>query len=716
MGAHVDVDPWSGMARVPMGPSGTVSLVEGSTFVISDVRGDVAPGGAQGLFHRDTRFLSRLELFVDGGKPEPLAAQAVDPYSARFVLRLPWDGPGESPLVAVRNRFVGDGLHEDLDITNHGLLAVELTAQFVIDADFADLFEVKALGGGARPRVTRRVVPEERLLELEYTHDGFRRATEVRLTARPDEITASGPRFHVALEPGQTWHTCVEVCLNIGAERCLPKCRCESFGTLPVPLAKRAAAWRDGFPMLRSGWDALNHLYRQGVDDLTALLMADPDGEGDLVVAAGLPWFMTLFGRDAILTALMVLPFDRTLAAGVLRTLARHQGERLDEASEEQPGKILHEIRAGEVAARGGRSVYYGTVDATPLFVVLAAEAWRWGLPWDEVQTFLPNVRRALEWMRTYGDPDGDGYLEYPGRPDRGLRNQGWKDSWDAIQFADGTLAEGPIAPAEAQGYRYRALLDAADLFDAAGDEVEAEMTRREASVLARRFRRDLWLGGADYPVLALDGGKRPVDAVASNAGHLLWTGILSPEQERAIAGRLVSPELFSGWGLRTLATSNRGFKPVSYHVGSVWPHDTAIAVAGLARAGFVDHALTLARGLLDAAPHFSYRLPELFSGFPREPFGFPVGYPTTSSPQAWAAASVLLLLRVLLGLEADVPAGRLSIRPILPPEALPCQVEGLRIGSGRLSFSVDVDGSVQTTEVPEWAEPTPQPRVGDPS
>ena len=696
------VSPWADVARVGIGPGGTISLVEGPTFVISDARGDVLPGGAQGLFHRDTRFLSRLELLVDGQRSEALGARAVDPYSARFVLRVPLDGPGESPIVAVRNRFVGDGLHEDLDITNHGLEPAHLTVEFRIEADFADLFEVKALGRAGRADVARRIVPEERLLELEYAREGFRRATEVRLTARPGEITASGARFRVTIPPGETWHTCVEVCLNIGAARCLPKCRCESFGTLPVPLAKRAAAWREGFPELRSGWDALNHLYRQGVDDLTALLMEDPDGQGDLVVAAGLPWFMTLFGRDAIITALMALPFDREMPAGVLRTLARHQGTKEDETSEEQPGRILHEIRFGEVAVRGGTDVYYGSVDATPLFVTLVAEAQRWGLALDEIQALLPHVRRALEWMRTFGDPDGDGYIEYPGRTDRGLRNQGWKDSWDAIQFTDGELAKGPIALAEVQGYKYRALLDAASLFEAAEEDVEAAIVRREAVALAERFRRDFWLEEIGYPALALDGEQRRVDAVASNAGHLLWTGILSPEQEAEVARRIVSPELFSGWGVRTLATSNRGYKPVSYHVGSVWPHDTAIAIAGLARAGFREEALTLASGLLDAAPHFSYRLPELLSGFAREAFGFPVGYPTTSSPQAWAAASVLLLVRVLLGLEPGESRGRTNVRPMLPPDALPFELEGLSIGSTRVAIEAAVDGSVDLTELAE--------------
>lgn len=701
----MDADPWTNIARVAPGPGGTVTLVEGGTFAVSDPLGDILPGGAHGLFHEDTRFLSHLELQVDGGKPELLAARAIDPYSARFVLRLPWDGPGESPLVAVRNRFVGDGLHEDLDITNHGLEPVRVAVGLRIDADFADLFEVKALGAGGKPGVVRRVDPEARLLELKHGTREARRVTEVRLSARPEEISESGASFRVEIGPGEIWHTCVEVCVNVGAVRCVPRCRCDTFGTLPNRLARRAAEWRGRFPEVTAGLDALNHLYRQGVDDLGALLMEAPDGSGDLTVAAGLPWFMTLFGRDALLTALMALPFDRELASGVLRTLARHQGREDDEASEEQPGKILHEVRLGAVAAATGRRAYYGTVDATPLFVILVAEARRWGLDREEVDALLPTVRAALAWMRGPGDPDGDGYLEYPGRTDRGLRNQGWKDSWDAVRFADGRLAEGPIALAEVQGYTYRALLDAAELLEDAGHPAGSERARREARGLAGRFRRDFWMEEAGFPALALDGDKRQVDAVASNAGHLLWTGILSPDQEEAVARKLLSPDLFSGWGVRTLASSNRGFKPVSYHVGSVWPHDTALAAAGLARAGFPDEAATLARGLLEAAPHFAYRLPELFAGFAREPFGFPVGYPTTSSPQAWAAASVLLLLRALLGIEADLPAGLLRLRPALPREWLPLEVHGWRIGEGQLSFQLAADGTTEVLEAPRGLE-----------
>lgn len=697
----MEIDPWGNVGRVTLGPAGAVSIVDGSSFVISDPGGDIVPGGVHGLFQTDTRYLSAMELLVFGEKPQSLAGRVIDPYSAHFVLRLPWSGEWESPLVLVRSRFVGDGLHEDLDLTNHGLEPVELSLELRVDADFADLFEVKGLGAVGKPGVGRRADSDDRVLRLDSATGPDQRATEVRVTAQPEDVSDSGFRFRIRLAPGESWHTCIDVAVEEGSERHEPRFQCEAFGVHVNPVARRAERWRSRLPRLRSGSDALNHLYEQSVDDLAALLMDSPDEEGNLVVAAGLPWFMTLFGRDSIQTAMMALPFDRELASGVVRTLARLQGTRSDEASEEQAGKILHEVRLGRVAARSGRSVYYGTVDATPLFVTLAGEAWRWGLVWSEVEALLPNVRAALEWMRTDGDPDGDGYLEYPGELARGLRNQGWKDSGDAVQFADGRLAEGPIALSEVQGTKYRALLDAAALLERAGDPSEAERARKEAAELADRFRRDFWIDEIGFPALALDGAKQRVDAVASNAGRLLWTGILGPEQTEMVARRLVSPELFSGWGLRTLATSNRGYKPVSYHVGSVWPHDTALASAGLARAGFQVEALRLARGLIEAAPHFSYRLPELFAGFSRDEIGFPVGYPTTSSPQAWAAGSVLLLLRVLLGLEADIPSGRLEVSPILPAELLPLELEGMRIGGGRLSLRVESERAVKVIEAP---------------
>ncbi|HXM55413.1 MAG TPA: glycogen debranching N-terminal domain-containing protein [Candidatus Dormibacteraeota bacterium] len=674
------VNPWSNVARVAPLAAGVVTAVEGSTFVISEASGDITAGGAQGLFHGDTRFLSRFELLADGGRLEPLAGRTVEPDLARFVLRLPWREPGESPVVVTRSRTVGAGIREEIEVVNYGDAPVSLRLELRIDADFADLFEVKLLRSRPPPAgaVARRAIAAEGRLEL--VGPGGRRAVEVRLRGPVDELTEAGPAFALALAPGAAWRTCLDVHVHLDGERARLGGR-----DADDELDDRVHAWRARFPPLESAWDPLEHFYQQGVDDLASLLMLDPDGSGDLVVAAGLPWFMALFGRDAILASLMALPFDRELAAGVLRTLARHQGDREDAASEEQPGKILHEMRSGEIATHGGRHVYYGSVDATPLFVTLVAEAWRWGLDWPEVEPLLPNVRRALEWMRVFGDGDGDGYIEYSGRAGAGLRNQGWKDHFDAIQFADGRLAEGPIALCEVQAYQHRALLDAADLLEAAGDVAEAAALRKRAAALAARFQRDFWMEAAGFPALALDGAKRPVDAIASNAGHVLWAGILTPEQQAATARRLLEPDLFTGWGLRTLATSNRGYRPVSYTIGSVWPHDTAIACAGLARAGFPDLAVMLASALVELAPHVGYRMPELICGFDRAAYGFPVPYPAAGRPQAWASASALLVLRVLLGLAPGPNRGRAQPRPILPAEALPLRLDGIaQLESGK--------------------------------
>lgn len=378
----------------------------------------------------------------------------------------------------------------------------------------------------------------------------------------------------------------------------------------------------------------------------------------------------------------MLLPFDRTIARGVLHTLARHQGTKDDPPPRSSRARSRTSSGPERPAAHRGRSVYYGTIDATPLFVILAGEAHR--LPWPDIEALIPTIRAAVGWMQEGADADGDGYLEY-GESAHGLRNQGWKDSWNGIQYADGGLPRGSIALAEVQGYAYRAWLESAMLFDEAGEHDEAETSRGRANAMAERFRRDYWMEEADYPATGLDDDKRRVDSITSNAGHLLWSGILAPEQEKAVPRRLLEPDLFSGWGIRTMAESSRGYNPVSYHAGSVWPHDTAIAVAGLARLGLRDKAVLVTTGLLDAAAHFSYHLPELFAGFARDKVAFPVRYPAASTPQAWSAGSALLLLSTLLGMRPE--AGGVALDPIVPVEGLPLRLEGLAVGEEQISF-----------------------------
>jgi glycogen debranching enzyme len=403
---------------------------------------------------------------------------------------------------------------------------------------------------------------------------------------------------------------------------------------------------------------------------------------------------MTVFGRDSLLTGWMALIADHTLARGVLDVLARFQGADVDDRSEEEPGKILHEMRFGtsEQATLAGGDVYYGSIDATPLFVMLLGELRLWDPGSAIVDQLLPHADRAIAWIEQFGDLDGDGYVEYRRKSERGLANQGWKDSWDAVRHADGTFARPPIALCEVQGYVYAAYVARAHLARDAGDHATFAHCMERATTLRRRFNEDFWLDERGTFALALDADKRPVDAVASNVGHCLWTGIVDPERAAAVADRLLDDTMFSGWGIRTLSSSMRAYNPVSYHNGSVWPHDNALTAAGLMRYGFVEHAHRVITAQLDVAASYEGRLPELFAGFRRDALGVPASYPTSCSPQAWAAAAPLLWLRTMLRLDPWAPRQRLWLDPALPPAIRRLHVEGISIDDGELTIDIDGD------------------------
>jgi len=459
--------------------------------------------------------------------------------------------------------------------------------------------------------------------------------------------------------------------------------------------AAQLAAWRRSVPAVSTPDQSLVKLLETSAEDLGALRIFDSDNPERIVVAAGAPWFMTLFGRDSLLTSWMLLPVDARLALGTLQTLARLQGTKVDPLTEEEPGRILHEVRSGLDAERalGGGNIYYGSADATPLFVMVLGELRRWGIARADVDSLLPHVDLALEWIEQYGDRDGDGFVEYQRATDRGLLNQGWKDSFDSISFSTGTPAEPPIAVAEIQGYVYAAYLARAHFAQEAGDNQAAWHWAGKAGALKRKFNEAFWLADRGYYALALDANKRPVDALASNIGHCLWTGIVDEDKAVLVAAHLLSPEMFTGFGARTLATSMTAYNPVSYHNGSVWPHDTSIMAAGLMRYGFVKEAQRVVTGLLDAPELLGGRLPELFCGFDRNEFASPVPYPTACSPQAWAAASPLFLLRTLLRLDPSVPFGRVWCSPAVPERYLPLHVERLHIGGVPVSVEVRQDG-----------------------
>jgi glycogen debranching enzyme len=495
------------------------------------------------------------------------------------------------------------------------------------------------------------------------------------------------------IQPGTSWIASMQVTPSLDGTDVVPHYRNDEPLESTAP-ARRLAEWRRRSPLLITSDDRLANTFATSTEDVGSLRIfgrGRAEKEDHVVMAAGAPWFMTLFGRDSLITAWMLLPLDLSLALGTLRTLASLQGERVNPLTEEEPGRILHETRSGRDAslALGGGSVYYGTADATPLFVMLLGELARWGLPAEAADELLPHADRALDWIVNYGDRDGDGFVEYQRATEQGLVNQGWKDSFDGITFASGQIAEPPIALAEVQGYVYAAYLARAHFARDRGDAGTARHWAEQARNLRRDFNRAFWLPDRGYFALGLDGDKRPIDALGSNMGHCLWTGIVDRDKAASVAQHLTSRPMFSGFGIRTLATGMGAYNPMSYHNGSVWPHDNAICAAGLMRYGFVPQAQQVATGILEAADKFGGRLPELFCGFDRSDFAAPVAYPTSCSPQAWAAAAPFLLLRTLLRFDPAVPSGKVWCAPKIPERLLPLRVDALHIADGTASVEV---------------------------
>jgi len=653
-----------------------VSVLDGSTFVVSDRRGDIeaSPTDTLGLFHRDTRHLSRWTVSVGGRRLDPLSTDDLHYFMAQFFL-VPGTGTvyADSTLSVVRRRSVGDGFHEDLTVQNHSAEPADLEIRIEADADFADLFEVKDALMKKGERYSRI---EDGRLVLGYRRDRFVRETWISAsqgasTSRDVAIDERGLVFRVRVEPHGEWSTCLDVRAVIpGRTSSRQSVKYAHSDDTPRPnVGTTLEQWLADAPQLVSSWDELGQTYERSLTDLAALRFFPALAPDQALPAAGLPWFMTLFGRDSILTSFQALPFVPELARTTLRVLGLRQGTRRDDFRDEEPGKILHEFREGEMTAFEERpqSPYFGASDTTPLFLVLLDEYERWTGDAGIVHELEREARAALRWIDEHGDRDGDGYIEYERRnKETGLENQCWKDSWDSIRFADGSLAPLPRATCEIQGYTYDAKVRAARLARLFwGDLALSERLEREAAALKRRFNSDYWIPDRAFFALALDGEKRKVDALTSNIGHLLWSGIVDDDKADAIARHLLDDKLFSGWGVRTMAEGEGGYNPIGYHVGTVWPHDNAFIAMGLRRYGYRAQAARVAQGLLDAAVYFHGRLPEAFAGYPRRRTRYPVAYPTACSPQAWATGAPLLLLRAMLGLE---PVGeRLLVDPAIP-------------------------------------------------
>ncbi|WP_028476481.1 glycogen debranching N-terminal domain-containing protein [Nocardia sp. CNY236] len=698
----MSTDPLDSGEPTGFGGCGSVTLVEGGTFCLSNRLGDVEPGKPHGLFFRDARVLSRWELLVNGRPAEALSVLSPEAFAARFVLRRPpRAGQADSTLLVVRERIVADGMHELLTLENMGREPTAVLLELHVDADFIDLFAVKeGRAGHARADVT--VADGELVL---HDHADRTRGISVSTTVEA-EVLPGTLIWRVIVPVGECWQTEIIAQPTLGNQRFQAVAPGEHYG-ISAP-GRKIEAWRDTATDIVASDPVLTRVLRRTESDLGALQIHDESGGARPFVAAGAPWFMTLFGRDSLLTAWMALPLEVDLALGTLQQLAELQGQEVNPLTEEEPGRIMHEMRRGPAGGQVlGGNIYYGNADATPLFVMLLAECYRWGADPEVIGHLLPAADAALSWITDFGDRDGDGFVEYRRATDRGLVNQGWKDSFDGINYATGHLAEAPIALCEVQGYVHAALVARAELADALDDPRLAQRLRDSAAQLRVKFAEQFWMPDRGWYAVALDGGKRQVDALTSNAAHCLWSGIATDEHATELVSHMAGTEMDSGFGLRTLASNMGAYNPMSYHCGSVWPHDTAIAVAGLLRyqhiPGAVELATQLATGLLDAAAAFDGRLPELFCGFPRARFATPVPYPTSCSPQAWASAAPLLLVRAFLGLDPHAPTRTLTARPRLPARWGRVSLRSLRLGATTIDVEAEGEQVIAARLPDDW-------------
>jgi glycogen debranching enzyme len=667
-------------------------------FLVSDAFGDIhLDSRGMGLYDGDTRILSCSVLRIAGERPVVLysdpggswrgVVQATNPEFRKD----PGDKMGgderilRQTISIARERTIAEAYRERLDIENHGPITFDCNVELEFDADYADIFEVRGYSRPARGKLLPIEATADGGLVFGYlgldgvtvrTHFAFDPAPTLQ-PARDDQDGSVVARWTSLLRPGERR----QIAWSVHASR-EPAQRVHALDPDALDPANAHASWLSTSSVIETDHELVNQVILRSLDDLCLLESTDP--LGDRFIAAGVPWFSTLFGRDSLITSLQTVSFAPRLAIQSLEILAKRQATAVDAWRDAEPGKILHEFRTGEMSRTGELpfAPYYGSIDSTPLWLILLGETHDWTGDDGLVDRLWPNALAALEWIDRWGDRDGDGFVEYERRAETGLRNQGWKDSIDSIRWLDGTLAETPIALAEVQGYVFDAKRRIARLARRRGEAGLADRLENEASVLQRRFAEHFRLPDGSI-AMALDGAKRAVDTIGSNAGHALWSGIVQAEHAPAVAAALGSSAMVSGWGLRTFAADQPGYNPIGYHTGTVWPHDTAIAAAGLRRYGFDDAADVLSSGMLAAAQHFSaFRLPELFCGFDRASTGAPIAYPVACSPQAWAAGAALMLIRTMLGLQADAPNRRLTLdRPILPAGLTKVVIRGLWVG-----------------------------------
>ena len=683
---------------------------DNGTVWTAEPNGQILNHEKKGLFFRDTRLISGWTVTANGEPWDLLNAGAIAHFATQIFLTnrqiTTRDGIiARRTLGLMLGRHIGGGIHEDLELTNHNQVEVRFNLEIMIRSDFADVFEVKDAATLSRGRIETIWSREHQHLKMTYDNQDFHRA--VGVTARGDSpvVYANGHlSFDVTIPPAATWRTCLLYDLEDG-DTFIPAPTDCIHGIDRAPSARRLSEWLNRTLTLKTNNEDFHRTYAQAVEDMASLRLSIEDRHGNphVVPAAGLPWFMVLFGRDSIIASLQTGVLGSEFAEGTLALLGESQARGRDDYHDAEPGKIMHEIRRGELAHFKliPHTPYYGTADATALYLMLLHAVWRWTGDKDLIRRHLETAERCLTWIDDSGDRDGDGYQEYQTRSPVGYENMGWKDADDAVLHADGSRAQGPKALCELQAYVYAAWQGMAELYDALGNPEAAIRLRQKAQTLYDNFNEDFWDEDLGFYVFGLDGSKQKIRSITSNVGHCLWTGIIRPDRARQVADRLMAKDMFADWGVRTLSATHPGFNPISYHNGSIWPHDNGIVAQGLKRYGFHAEAAQIAKGITTAAAYFgTHQIPELFAGINQKAARFPVPYLGTNVPQAWAAGATFAFLQAMLGIEPDAPNNRLLINPTLPDWLPDLTLHRLRLGQHTLDIRFWRDGEATRHEV----------------
>ena len=698
--------------EIKVGPS-LITINQGNMFMVTFDNGEINSDSELGFFAQDTRFVSRYQIRIEGIPWSLATSSAVSYYGARYYLVSP---QVETTLGTIRarelaltiERAVGDGVHEDFDIANYSNREVSFQFELSLESDFADLFEVKSHRLVRRGEVNTVWNSRRSELASRYIHGDFERGFiwQIQCAQSSPHYANGSVTFAISLPPNGKWHGCSFLIPVLEGKRRQPIYRCNEATGGDTTMDRLQHHWKESTTHIQAANVDVQQAYDQSVRDMGALRLYEHDINEEMwMPAAGVPWFVTVFGRDSLIISLQNMFINCPLANGTLKRLAQFQAKERDDFRDAQPGKILHEIRFGELAHFKliPHVPYYGTADATILFPILLSETFRWTGREDILREFRDQALHCLEWIDRYGDLDGDGFQEYKTFSPQGYHNLAWKDASDAVVYPDGSQVEQPIAICELQGYVYNAKLRMAEIFEALGDSSAAGDLQNQADKLRRHFNDVYWMEDEGFYAFALDAAKGQVKTIASNPGHLLWSGIVPPDRARRVVERLMRRDMFSGWGIRTLSSENPAYNPHEYQRGSVWPHDNAIIAVGAKQYGFWQEANEIAKASFDAAAAFNgYRLPELFAGLERTPGSFPVQYVGANIPQGWAAGSIFMFLRAILGVDANVPRNELRLEPTLPGWLPEITITNFQVGEHRMSIRFAGTGTESHFEIIE--------------